>query len=1752
MRKSTHYGPGKRLMAAALALLMILSLCGFALGDEAQAEPGPAAGEGGTPNEVPAEPEPLAEEGTPELTVTLTPDPGNVVAEGKTLKYTLTVKNAGTGALTGKSKATLKIGTDPEMELGTVSGDSGVTAERNAKRIKITAGSDGVVLPAGASVSGVYSINCQELPFDITVTFESSNDSSGDDITYGFPSVTFTQAADGLTSNSGGVVGPGGSGGTTGPTEPGPAPNTTEYKLVYHLNAPGTTEETAADIVTETSETSGAFSLKSVSEVFSSCAGGQYKVSGDWYFAGWSKTQTGFSSYGIIDYPVSALGSNRGFLTPPPVTVDENETVDVYAVWAPETNAGLFGYTLTVPGADFSGYTGPTLAPNGLTSDTNAQKYVVYDGGYSTTSPNGFTVTDAKPTASGYTFIGWYEKTPKLIALGGDTVPYGGAHSIYSLDAIWGTVSGAKDVSCEADGEPHSIDISTLTTAFTGGGVGALDSLKPDTQASRNYPYVVYTYEVTKDGKSVTADSVTADGVPQFKDAGVYEYAITATLHDAAHIRSAAAQASGITVGTVKATLTIANAAELTYHLNLPDGTDATVVDASPTKNGSDYTFAVQQIGDVFSSVTDGRVTSNGKTYYFAGWSKNKNTSTYDAVEYRIANLASGDRLLADDLTCTTTGGSSHLYAIWLKPALLGYTMSGVSASFPAEHLSLEGGGYVVLDGGYAEGDSVTVTTVKPSSTGTTFVAWYDGHGTPTMRFPGDTFTFGSSQSVYSLNAFWAKLVAKTEPERVHWTGKPQTPSFVFLDVDTPGDMGQRLNSNETIAGMMSSCTVTVTDSNGDVIGRTTSDPPVGGHIDLPAQTDVGEYTYTVAVTFAKEDGSKPVTLTATQKFIIDPVLRVQVGASLTDKGTEIDWGSRTFRFTMDGAAHSAVMDLDNSKRSGTFADVVFAAPGTYTFTVDEARTAGEALLYPNAQTFTVTVSDASGAYAMAVDGVPLPQDDDGSYVKTLAFENKIAYGTLTFDHTVTHENPGAHEAPTDEKFTFRLTTDPAQANAAFTVSVDGAAAQTVRFDGSGVYAFTLDNYVYGAVPGKLLASKTVTFDGLPTGVTYTIETASGGDNYSTSGPDQAELTSANLTDDIAIGHSHIPGGLVIYNKVSDPYLSKIGEGESPFGTTFTFTVKATRDGEPVELSDPGLTEAGNGAYTFTLRDRGYQVISRLQKDDEYEITETPSVYYSASNDSGADAATIASGAVDFGTSGDKSMQVRFTNTLRSGNLSITKRVSGAGAPGRQFQAVLTLTAGGYEAAGWRTIAGLITKENLVRELGSGAVASVEDVTASGVVTAKKLTLNITDGQTLTLHDLPAGLDYAVTENASGGFTASYAGATGTISEKPAANSVTITNSYNTSGLTVKCVMGEGGNAYRAFDIRVALSGGGYGGFLNGTYAVSLTKGGTGPRAAGNDITSLTFHNGAASFSLYGGEALTIAGLPLGVGYTVEQTDDAARLGYLVTYPEGRTGTMTASGNSVTVQNDYGAGALAVTNRVTGAGGDKDKPFRFTVTVNGTPAVNGPRGELTFTDGVATFTLADGQTVTAPGLPAGASYTVREDPADSEGYTVTYAGGDTADGAGGTILLGETAAITVTNHRDEPAPTASPEPTATATPPASPEPTATAAPEATPGPTAAPTPTPTAVPTAAPTAVPTAQPTDEPPATSEPFRTPEPDATASPEPTASPAPAAPTATRDPSAPATGDGTDAAPWAAMLGLCLMGLAAVLVFRRRRHS
>ena len=142
-----------------------------------------------------------------------------------------------------------------------------------------------------------------------------------------------------------------------------------------------------------------------------------------------------------------------------------------------------------------------------------------------------------------------------------------------------------------------------------------------------------------------------------------------------------------------------------------------------------------------------------------------------------------------------------------------------------------------------------------------------------------------------------------------------------------------------------------------------------------------------------------------------------------------------------------------------------------------------------------------------------------------------------------------------------------------------------------------------------------------------------------------------------------------------------------------------------------------------------------------------------------------------------------------------------------------------------------------------------------------------------------------------------------------------------------------------------------------------------------------------------------------------------------------------------------GQGGLTVTKQV--YSGDKTREFRFTVTLSD-KTVNGTYGDMIFIDGVAEFTLKDGESKTAARLLPGIRYTVTEERVS--GYGIRIEGSNP-----GTIPFGDTAEVLVINYDDttpppDPKPDPDPDPDPDPTPDPDPDPDPTPDPDETPDP----------------------------------------------------------------------------------------------------
>ena len=114
-----------------------------------------------------------------------------------------------------------------------------------------------------------------------------------------------------------------------------------------------------------------------------------------------------------------------------------------------------------------------------------------------------------------------------------------------------------------------------------------------------------------------------------------------------------------------------------------------------------------------------------------------------------------------------------------------------------------------------------------------------------------------------------------------------------------------------------------------------------------------------------------------------------------------------------------------------------------------------------------------------------------------------------------------------------------------------------------------------------------------------------------------------------------------------------------------------------------------------------------------------------------------------------------------------------------------------------------------------------------------------------------------------------------------------------------------------------------------------------------------------------------------------------------------------------------GKGNLTVKKQV--YSGDRQRDFSFTVTLDD-KSIKGICGDMTFQDGVAAFTLKDGESKTAKGLPSGVGYTVAE--ARVDGYGTRVEGHNP-----GTVPFGDTAEVLIINYDDTtPPPDPDPDP----------------------------------------------------------------------------------------------------------------------------
>lgn len=351
--------------------------------------------------------------------------------------------------------------------------------------------------------------------------------------------------------------------------------------------------------------------------------------------------------------------------------------------------------------------------------------------------------------------------------------------------------------------------------------------------------------------------------------------------------------------------------------------------------------------------------------------------------------------------------------------------------------------------------------------------------------------------------------------------------------------------------------------------------------------------------------------------------------------------------------------------------------------------------------------------------------------------------------------------------------------------------------------------------------------------------------------------------------------------------------------------------------------------------------------------------------------------------------EVKFVNQYRSGNLELTKEVTGNTVGDTEKQKEFTFTITLKDAAEKNisdTYSAIRTAEN-----GAETETSVEFNNGNASVKLKH-------GEKLLIKGLPHKAAYTVSEmNAEGYVLQKISGQSGTI-EMDQTKQVKAVNIHDTFGsLQLKKVLtGNDVELEREFMVQVTV-------YKPDGITIDTS-------VNGNMYGAAEFQEGISKpISIKSTGTKLISNLPNGAKYKVEELDSAtnnalsvnqtdSKHHYIlksIVYTPNAEGVISSSTQQIaTLTNERNSfGGLSVQKHVAGNASAQISNFEFTVTLgtdqNG-KRINGTYGDMTFNDGVATFSLANVEVKTARGLPNGIPYEVVEKDYSRDGYETVY------------------------------------------------------------------------------------------------------------------------------------------------------------------
>ncbi|MBR4530462.1 MAG: Cna B-type domain-containing protein, partial [Lachnospiraceae bacterium] len=683
------------------------------------------------------------------------------------------------------------------------------------------------------------------------------------------------------------------------------------------------------------------------------------------------------------------------------------------------------------------------------------------------------------------------------------------------------------------------------------------------------------------------------------------------------------------------------------------------------------------------------------------------------------------------------------------------------------------------------------------------------------------------------------------------------------------------------------------------------------------------------------------------------------MGYTVTEELTKMTDGSKfvsvvkgsTGNISSTGAAK---VDIENTRKTGELevskeliSDAAADADKEFDFTVTLSEqltgTYGDMTFAGGVATFTL-----KGGESASADGLPI----DMLYTVTEASAEGFELTAVTVDGAAKADKKGAGTISLKpSKVVFTNTRDTGDLK--ISKKLAGALSDADK-DDEFEFTVTLSDDTISGTYGDMTfsaGSATVTIEGegektatgLPVGIGYTITEASA-EGFTLTGV-TGDTGSIKKTLSVAeFINTHDSGDLEVKKTIESSTPNDLTKNFKFTVTLYQDATKSNKAGVAGTYGDMTFTDS---AATFTLTNEQTATAEGLPAGIYYVVEEEDQDGFTRSVTTGL-TGTIVKNTVK---------KAAITNTKDEGGLVVSKEVES------------DLTADHVEKEFTFTV-------TLADDTVSGTYGGM---TFSG----GKATFTLKDGESKTATGLADGLGYSVLETDNEGFTTTWFGQTGVIA-KGATNQVKAKNVRKTGSLEVSKVLisDRTADANQQFDFTVTLNPA-----ITGTYS------------------SVDFTNGVATFTLTGGESKTIEGLPVGVTYTVTESEaEGFRLtGVTVdgaAKANGDGGIISVEPSQVEFTNTRDTGDLKISKTVLKAvtADDIAKTFNFNIALTGisgtkTYQAEGKYTSVTFNEGAATVELGNEEYVTVKGLPIGISYTITED--SEAGFVMTGKTGDT-------------------------------------------------------------------------------------------------------------------------------------------------------------